>query len=376
MSAQIPGLLDSAQLLVCLQRGNEIAKGFSGCLDPEEIARCVTDGLIRHFDCAFARIWLAEPEATALKLVASSGLYTRIDGSFARVPMGAYKVGKIAQNRVSFLSNNLAAEFWVKDRDWAIANRIQGFAGYPLTVDEHVVGVLAVFSHAAMAPEFLEVLQFLCTTIAIALETALHYQQEKQRWQSPASVLLHQMALSDQLASTLGSARLTLIGTERPLPLAVNYVFLQAAEIVSQMSCIYCRLLYGEKDLALDALVSDAEAPITKQQNWRRVHFGSLYLAVASLGGMLQSQNAPQGVVQVLLKVPYLRNAGQESPLSEREQEIMALLAQGHRDRDVAAHLIISESTVKFHINNILKKLKAQTRYQALHQMMASGWID
>jgi DNA-binding NarL/FixJ family response regulator len=40
--------------------------------------------------------------------------------------------------------------------------------------------------------------------------------------------------------------------------------------------------------------------------------------------------------------------------------------AQGHRDRDIAHHLIISESTVKFHINNILKKLKAQTRYQAL----------
>nr|WP_250125910.1 hypothetical protein [Chroococcidiopsis sp. CCMEE 29] len=43
-------------------------------------------------------------------------MYTHINGSFARVPMGAYKVGKIAQNRVSFLSNNLADEAWVKDR--------------------------------------------------------------------------------------------------------------------------------------------------------------------------------------------------------------------------------------------------------------------
>ncbi len=62
--------------------------------------------------------------------------------------------------------------------------------------------------------------------------------------------------------------------------------------------------------------------------------------------------------------------------LTDREQEIMALLAQGLRDRDIANHLIISESTVKFHINNILTKLKARTRYQALHQVIVNGWIQ
>ena len=46
------------------------------------------------------------------------------------------------------------------------------------------------------------------------------------------------------------------------------------------------------------------------------------------------------------------------------------------RDRDIAAHLIISDSTVKFHMNNALKKLKAQTRYQALHQAIVNGWIQ
>ncbi|HEY9632803.1 MAG TPA: response regulator transcription factor [Coleofasciculaceae cyanobacterium] len=62
--------------------------------------------------------------------------------------------------------------------------------------------------------------------------------------------------------------------------------------------------------------------------------------------------------------------------LSERELEILALLTKGLRDRDIADHLIISESTVKFHMNNALKKLKAQTRYQALHQAIVNGWIQ
>jgi DNA-binding NarL/FixJ family response regulator len=60
---------------------------------------------------------------------------------------------------------------------------------------------------------------------------------------------------------------------------------------------------------------------------------------------------------------------------SEREREIMALLAQGLRDRDIAHHLYISESTVKFHINNSLTKLQAKNRYQAVYQAAIHGWI-
>ena len=127
------GLLDSTRILFDLQQVNEIAQNFSGCLELTEIARKATESLVERFDCAFARLWLVESDRTMLKLIASAGMYSHTNGSFARVPMGAYKVGKIAQNRVSFLSNNLAAEPWVGNREWAIANNIRGFAGYPLT---------------------------------------------------------------------------------------------------------------------------------------------------------------------------------------------------------------------------------------------------
>ncbi|MBD0269831.1 MAG: GAF domain-containing protein, partial [Cyanobacteria bacterium Co-bin8] len=160
-------MLDSTRLLFDLQQVGQIAQAISGCLDAVAIATQVTNALVAQFDCVFARIWLVEPDQQTLRLVASSGLYTHTDGSFARVPMGAYKVGKIAQNRVPFLSNHLPEEPWVKDRDWAIANNIQGFAGYPLAVKDRVIGVLATFSHYPLAPEFLEVLQVLCMTTTI-----------------------------------------------------------------------------------------------------------------------------------------------------------------------------------------------------------------
>ena len=109
---------------------------------------------------------------------------------------------------------------------------------------------------------------------------------------------------------------------------------------------------------------------------------------VSYLGGQLESQiGLEQHVLQLLISLPYNHNKTAPSlqdqsslpvlqnPLSEREREILGLLVQGLRDRDIANHLIISESTVKFHLNNVLTKLKARTRYQALYQAIIQGWV-
>ncbi|MBV8887594.1 MAG: hypothetical protein JO235_26850 [Chroococcidiopsidaceae cyanobacterium CP_BM_RX_35] len=55
MSGSIARLLDSTRLLFDLQRGNEIAQGFSGCLEPEMISCRVTDGLVEKFDIRYTR---------------------------------------------------------------------------------------------------------------------------------------------------------------------------------------------------------------------------------------------------------------------------------------------------------------------------------
>jgi DNA-binding NarL/FixJ family response regulator len=167
------------------------------------------------------------------------------------------------------------------------------------------------------------------------------------------------------------------VGTEQVVPLSLSNIVLQVADVLKGLDCISCRLSYGVNTVDLEALVSAPEASVVELQAILSTHFSQLKLAVGSLGGALQSQvNVHQKVIQVFLTIPYQRELEQVSPLSEREQEILTLLTQGLRDRDVAAHLIISESTVKFHINNAVRKLKAQTRFQALYQVMAKGWIE
>lgn len=52
-------------------------------------------------------------------------------------------------------------------------------------------------------------------------------------------------------------------------------------------------------------------------------------------------------------------------PLSDREREVLVLLAQGASNKEIAERLVISEGTVKNHVSNILGKLQAENRTQA-----------
>jgi two-component system nitrate/nitrite response regulator NarL len=59
--------------------------------------------------------------------------------------------------------------------------------------------------------------------------------------------------------------------------------------------------------------------------------------------------------------------------LTPREREILALLASGARDREIAAQLSLAENTVKTHVQNILRKLGARNRTAAVARLRRDG---
>ncbi len=368
--------LDVSRLLFDLKLCGELVNRFTGWLDTGAIAACVTNGLVETFNCAFARIWLVDADRRGLTLVASSGLYTRLDGAFAHVPMGAFKVGKIAQHCIPFLSNCLPEETWVKDRDWAIANQIQGFAGLPLMAEGRAVGVLAIFSHEPMAPEFLEVLQILSLSVTGALVSALNHQIALRTTDSARTTL------SEQLSDLLGRQKLSLLGTEQLLSASIEQLLIQMGHRLTELSCHYCRLVYGTDTVVLEAMLAiNVEQSASPSQPLEDIAAAS-----QRLGGVFQSHmGANQTVMKVRLQLPYHMSSQEvsmdtlvsptESPLSEREQEVMQLLAEGYRDRDIAERLYISERTVKFHAKNTLVKMGVRTRIQAVFKATQKGWL-
>jgi len=60
-------------------------------------------------------------------------------------------------------------------------------------------------------------------------------------------------------------------------------------------------------------------------------------------------------------------------PLTERELEVLRLIAQGRSNREIAEHLVIAEMTVRTHVSNILSKLHLASRTQAALYALREG---
>jgi PAS domain S-box-containing protein len=135
----------------------------------EMLGRCA-EAMVRRLGAAFARIWTLSADQATLELQASAGLYTHIDGGHARVPVGKFKIGLIAEEREPHLTNDVQHDSRVGDPEWARREGMVAFAGYPLIVEGRLVGVAAMFSREALAEDTLDALASVANTIAVGIE--------------------------------------------------------------------------------------------------------------------------------------------------------------------------------------------------------------
>ncbi|MER5492698.1 response regulator [Streptomyces sp. LE64] len=84
----------------------------------------------------------------------------------------------------------------------------------------------------------------------------------------------------------------------------------------------------------------------------RSVHAGHVLLQPEVADALLSQDGGGQG-------------QGRAGSLTEREREVLALIADGRSNREIARALVLSEKTVKTHVSNILMKLDLADRTQA-----------
>jgi DNA-binding NarL/FixJ family response regulator len=77
-----------------------------------------------------------------------------------------------------------------------------------------------------------------------------------------------------------------------------------------------------------------------------------------------------------MAREPAGKPAGPEEELTEREREVLRLVAEGATNREIASKLFISENTVSFHMKNILSKLHVKNRAHAAAFAIRAGLAD
>ncbi|NDZ83765.1 response regulator transcription factor [Streptomyces sp. SID10853] len=94
----------------------------------------------------------------------------------------------------------------------------------------------------------------------------------------------------------------------------------------------------------------------------RSVHAGHVLLQPEVAGALLSQE--PGG------------GQGRGTALTEREREVLGLIADGRSNREIARALVLSEKTVKTHVSNILMKLDLADRTQAALWAVRNGAAD
>lgn len=128
--------------------------------------------------------------------------------------------------------------------------------------------------------------------------------------------------------------------------------------------------VHGEDRHVFDALCSGACGYLLKD-----VEPARLLAAIRELydGGAPMSPEVARRVVLMFQKfVPPTTGVNQ---LSDREREVIQLLAEGHSYKTCADRLAVSHDTVRFHVRNIYEKLHVHSKSEAVIKALKSGWI-
>jgi DNA-binding NarL/FixJ family response regulator len=128
---------------------------------------------------------------------------------------------------------------------------------------------------------------------------------------------------------------------------------------------------HADEDSILDALSAGARGYLTKDAG------------IAEISRAVQAAAAHQTLLDPVVHSRLIEAAGaarRPAPptslpdeLTPREAEVLSLIARGQSNAEIAATLVVSEATVKTHINHLFAKIGARDRAQAVHYAYTHG---
>ncbi|HEX9023870.1 MAG TPA: PAS domain S-box protein, partial [Geobacteraceae bacterium] len=186
---------DLAERVMLAELSAEIGYSLTKQGNLRSILNTCAEVLVRRLDVAFVRIWTLNADENVLELQASAGMYTSMDGSHSRVTVGKFKIGLIAEERKPHITNAVIGDPLVHDQEWAKREGMVAFAGYPLIIEDKLVGVMAMFSRKPLTDVTIKALAPVSNEITIGIERmradeALHRLNRELRAISDCNLLL------------------------------------------------------------------------------------------------------------------------------------------------------------------------------------------
>jgi PAS domain S-box-containing protein len=154
--------------------------------DPQEVIldRCAK-AMVRFLEAALARIWTYEPEEKVFRLCASAGALNGVANCPRELPQTAVDFEALLRGQ-PLLSNEHDGDRRVPEKEWCQREGIPSFAGYPLMLEDRLVGLMGVFTRRRLTEAILQEMGSVANGIALCIErkrseVALESSQVKYR---------------------------------------------------------------------------------------------------------------------------------------------------------------------------------------------------
>jgi two-component system response regulator NreC len=99
-------------------------------------------------------------------------------------------------------------------------------------------------------------------------------------------------------------------------------------------------------------------------------------IRIVASGDVYLDPEMADKVTDSYVRKQFLRGVTRQKDLSDREEEVLRLIAQGYSNKEIAANLNISVKTVESHKTNLMEKLELRSRTEIVRYAVRQGWLQ
>jgi PAS domain S-box-containing protein len=147
----------------------DVSQALASSDDVDAVLQACAEAMVRHAPAAFGRIWVINDAEDVYRLRASAGLYTNLNGTYARIPVSWLRDASFPAHEPG-ISIDLLRTHRVRDPQWAADNGLVAWASHPLVVRGQVIGFMVMFARQNFDEDTLNELAAVADALAQFLE--------------------------------------------------------------------------------------------------------------------------------------------------------------------------------------------------------------